>query len=250
MTTKWVPRSTLRTSRLVKDELMAIILDRGLQPGEPLPTEIELVKELGVSRNSVREALKALQALDIVEIRHGYGTYVGRLSLDPLADGLTFRTLQRMGTDLKALSDILEAREALEDGLIRRVAASIPEEDLAALDAVVASMDERAKAGHAFPDEDREFHDILYRSLGNTIVGQLLRAFWDVFHRVSNELGSADPDPVETARRHRAIVEAVRRREVGAAQQAMAEHFRNIDLQVTELAKGWRRGKGRRRRES
>ena len=74
---------------------MQLILDRRLRAGAPLPTEAELMEDLGVSRNSVREALKALQALDIVEIRHGYGTYVGQASLTPLIDGLTFRTLAR-----------------------------------------------------------------------------------------------------------------------------------------------------------
>lgn len=71
-----------RNSR-VQREVVQLILDRKLQPGAPLPTEAELMEDLGISRNSVREALKALQALDIVEIRHGYGTYVGRASLTP-----------------------------------------------------------------------------------------------------------------------------------------------------------------------
>jgi DNA-binding FadR family transcriptional regulator len=123
-------------SRAIQDELMELILERRLQPGDLLPTEPELVEELGVSRNSVREALKALQALDIVEIRHGHGTYVGRLSLDPLTNGLTFRTLQGIGRDVRAIGEILEVREVLEDGLIRRVADSIPDDDLEALGAV------------------------------------------------------------------------------------------------------------------
>jgi DNA-binding FadR family transcriptional regulator len=172
-------------SRAIQDELMDLILQRQLQPGDLLPTEPELVEELGVSRNSVREALKALQALDIVEIRHGYGTYVGRLSLDPLTNGLTFRTLQGIsGNDIRAIGEILEVREVLEDGLIRRVATSIPDEDLAALGDVVKAMTAKARAGETFPDEDREFHDILYRSLDNQFIGQLLRAFWTVFNRV------------------------------------------------------------------
>src|SRR5579875_1874705 len=132
-------------ARAIQDELMALILDRGLQPGDVLPTEPELIEELGVSRNSVREALKALQALDIVEIRHGYGTYVGHFSLDPLTNGLTFRTLQGIGRDVRAIVEILEVREALEDGLIRRVAPSIPDADLADLDRVVKAMADKAR---------------------------------------------------------------------------------------------------------
>jgi DNA-binding FadR family transcriptional regulator len=190
---------------------------------------------LGVSRNSIREALKALQALDIVEIRHGYGTYVGRLSLDPLADGLTFRALHDIGRDLRSMEEIVEVREALEGALIRRVAATIPEADLAALDDVTHRMHERATAGETFADDDREFHEVLYRSLDNALVTQLLRAFWDVFHRVNHRLGVTDPNPMQTVRRHRAIVTALRERDVERAERAMAEHFRNLDDRVAQL---------------
>jgi DNA-binding FadR family transcriptional regulator len=217
---------------------MQLILDRGLRSGDPLPTETDLMEELGVSRNSVREALKGLQALDIVEIRHGYGTYVGRLSLTPLADGLTFRTLQGSASDVRALSEILEVREVLEAGLIRRVAATIPDEDLAALDAVVRLMDARARTGETFADEDREFHEVLYRSLGNTLVPQLLGVFWNVFDRVSNIRGwNHDPSPIGTVRRHRAIVTALRGHDVEAAEEALARHFRSIDTRVERAAR-------------
>ncbi|OLF12407.1 GntR family transcriptional regulator [Actinophytocola xinjiangensis] len=222
-------------SRAIRDEITGLILSRGLKSGDPLPTETELVETLGVSRNSIREALKALQALDIVEIRHGYGTYVGRLSLDPLADGLTFRALHDIGRDLRSMEEILEVREALENALIRRVAASVPEEDLAALDEVTKRMSERAKSGETFAEEDREFHEVLYRSLNNALVTQLLRAFWDVFHRVNHRLGVTDPNPMQTVRRHRAIVTALRKHDVARAEVAMDEHFRNLDARVSQL---------------
>jgi DNA-binding FadR family transcriptional regulator len=228
-------RLTTRMNRAIRDEITGLILSRGLRSGDPLPTETELVEALGVSRNSIREALKALQALDIVEIRHGYGTYVGRLSLDPLADGLTFRALHDIGRDLRSMEEILEVREALEAALIRRVAATVPDEDLAALDEVTKRMAERAKSGDTFAEEDREFHEILYRSLNNALVTQLLRAFWDVFHRVNHRLGVTDPNPAQTVRRHRAIVTALRKRDVARAEHAMVEHFRNLDARVSQL---------------
>ncbi|MPZ82448.1 MAG: FCD domain-containing protein [Actinophytocola sp.] len=221
--------------RAIRDEITSLILSRGLTTGDPLPTETELAEALGVSRNSVREALKALQALDIVEIRHGYGTYVGRLSLDPLADGLTFRALHDIGHDLRSLDEILEVREALEGALIRRVAAVVPAADLDALEEVCRRMNERAKSGDTFAEEDREFHELLYRSLDNALVTQLLRAFWDVFHRVSHRLGGTDPNPAQTVRRHRAIVTALRKQDVDRAEKAMVAHFRNLDVRVAQL---------------
>ncbi|MCT2584879.1 FadR/GntR family transcriptional regulator [Actinophytocola gossypii] len=224
-------------SRAIRDEITGLILSRGLGPGDPVPTETELVDALGVSRNSVREALKALQALDIVEIRHGFGTYVGRLSLDPLADGLTFRALRDIGRDLRSLAEILEVREALENALIRRVAAEVPEADLATLDEIVRRMNERAESGGTFADEDREFHEVLYRSLNNSLVTQLLRAFWDVFHRVGHRL-DADPDPARTVRRHRAIVDALRERDPARAEVAMTAHFRDVNVRTARPRSG------------
>ncbi|GAB3880297.1 FadR/GntR family transcriptional regulator [Kibdelosporangium lantanae] len=221
------------------DEIAALILDCGLRSGDPLPTETELVESLGVSRNSVREALKALQALDIVEIRHGYGTYVGKLSLDPLADGLTFRVLHGMTEDMRAMQEILEVRSALEDSLVRRVAADgIPDGDVAELGAVVERMAALAAEGAEFAEEDREFHEVLYRSLDNALVTQLLRAFWNVFHRVNDRLGATTPDPAETVRRHRAIVAAVVARDVSGAERAMSEHFQDVVDQVERVARG------------
>jgi DNA-binding FadR family transcriptional regulator len=227
-----------RNSRIQR-EVVQLILDRRLQPGAPLPTEAELMEDLGISRNSVREALKALQALDIVEIRHGYGTYVGRASLTPLVDGLTFRTLTRHEDDADALAEILQVREVLEEGLIHRVSAILTEPELDRLEAVVARMEEAGRAGRPFPELDREFHELLYASLGNELVPQLLGAFWTVFHRVAGARGwTDDPTPGITVRRHRDIVTALRARDVAAAQRAMADHFRGIEARAAQESRG------------
>jgi DNA-binding GntR family transcriptional regulator len=76
---------------------------------------------------------------------------------------------------------------------------------------------------------------VLYRSLNNALVTQLLRAFWDVFHRVNHRLGVTDPDPAQTVRRHRAIVTALRKRDVTRAERAMVEHFRNLDARIEQI---------------
>ncbi|MEU5958537.1 FadR/GntR family transcriptional regulator [Streptomyces sp. NPDC047525] len=237
-----MPQEPVRERRVgsqVQRSVMQLILDRRLRPGALLPTEAELMEELGVSRNSVREALKALQALDIVEIRHGYGTYVGQASLTPLADGLTFRTLVQLADDTHALGEILQVREVLEEGLVRRVAVLLTDEELSQLEALVRKMEEAADAGGAFPELDREFHETLYRSLGNELVPQLLGAFWNVFNRVAGVRGWArDPAPDVTVRRHRDIVTALRARDVEGAQRAMADHFRGIEARSGQESRG------------
>lgn len=232
---------TRRVSSQIQREVMQLILDRKLRAGAPLPTEAELMGALGVSRNSVREALKALQALDIVEIRHGYGTYVGQASLTPLVDGLTFRTLAQQGDDggALALGDILQVREVLEVGLIRRVAGVLSDAELDRLEGVVTRMEEAGRAGLPFPELDREFHELMYASLGNALVPQLLGAFWTVYRRVAGAQGwTDDPTPDVTVRRHRDIVVALRARDVEGAQRAMAVHFRGIEARAAQESRG------------
>ncbi|MBZ3900651.1 MULTISPECIES: FadR/GntR family transcriptional regulator [Streptomyces] len=232
-------RPERRVSSQIQDEVMRLILDRGLQAGAPLPTETELMEDLGVSRNSVREALKALQALDIVDIRHGYGTYVGEASLTPLVDGLTFRALARPDGDTAALAEILQIREILEDGLVRRVAATLTDEELDGLAAVVDRMEAAQRAGDPVAELDRDFHELLYASLGNTLVPQLLGAFWTVFLRVAGARGwTDDPTPELTIRRHRDIVAALRARDVEGAQRAMSDHFRGIETRAAQASRG------------
>src|SRR5690606_15222188 len=75
-------RGPMRRSETA-DRIRELILTRELRTGDPLPTEAELCDALDVSRSSVREAIRSLATLDIVEVRHGHGTFVGKMSLDP-----------------------------------------------------------------------------------------------------------------------------------------------------------------------
>ena len=77
--------------RALQSDILELILERDLVPGDPLPTENELTAALGVGRNTLRESLKALQALGVIEIRHGFGMFVAPSNFDALTDGLTFR---------------------------------------------------------------------------------------------------------------------------------------------------------------
>src|SRR3954451_19377615 len=135
-------------ARDLQERIKKLIIDRRLPSGAPLPTEPELMEFLGASRNSVREALKALQAMGIVEIRHGFGTYVGAMSLTPMIEGLTFRTVAGHYRGEDSLLQLLELREAVETGLIGRLVAGTNRgTDLAELEDLVGEMGKEARAG-------------------------------------------------------------------------------------------------------
>jgi DNA-binding FadR family transcriptional regulator len=230
-----VPVSRRRLSRSVEVQqaVKDIIHARGLAAGDPLPTESELMDELGIGRNSVREALKALQAVGIVDIRHGFGMFVGRMSLNGLVDELAFHSRITLQDSRNHLGYLIEIREVLECGLVQRLV-----DDNLGTDAVaevMAQMEAEAAAGEVSPETDRLFHDVLYRPLGNPLVGQLLGAFWDVYHRLRDDLGRPDETPADVARRHRDIYAAVVAGDRDAAATAMRAHFDGVRVRLTRL---------------
>ena len=102
------------TGNVAVERIQELILAEGLTPGDPMPTESALCEQLAISRSSVREAMRTLASLDIVEVRHGHGTFVGQLSLSPLVDGLLFRARMDDGNDLRALREVVELRIAID----------------------------------------------------------------------------------------------------------------------------------------
>lgn len=212
----------------VQAQIKRLILEQKLVPGDPLPTEAELVDILDVSRNSVREALKALQAMRIVEIRHGFGTYVGTLTLDPFVEGVAFRAAVRHHQGEASLYELMEVREALEAGLVGQVARTLPAEDLAVLKGLVGRMEAEAATGRVDPGTDRAFHLALYRSLGNHLLSEVLDAFWEALRRVRDDLDDDRPEPEVTWRQHHDIVTALEAGDGERAVEAMHRHFDGI----------------------
>ncbi|MCU4183335.1 FCD domain-containing protein [Acidiferrimicrobium sp. IK] len=225
-------RRSRQAQQAIQDRIKDWILDHGLYSGDPMPTEWELIEHLNVSRNSTREALKALQALGIVEIRHGFGTYVGDCSLEPFADALIFRGRMSMRGDRHELREILDLRRALEAGLMNLLIDTIDEEALTRLRARLHDLEACAGKGEAGDAADRAFHDELYGTMGNQLMSQLLRVFWDVYHDLSHELPPVEENRDNIVAVHRAIYEAVAARDAAQAMSAVKEHFAGIQLRL------------------
>ncbi|MFB9902814.1 FadR/GntR family transcriptional regulator [Allokutzneria oryzae] len=213
----------------LQDRIVDLILDRGLAPGESMPTEPVLMDELGASRNSVREALRALHTLGIVDIRHGYGTFVGAAPITAFTPGLLFQARQSLGKDASVLADLVEIRRILETDLIGKVVPLADEDFLAELDGLTARMESGEK------DADERFHQTLYRPVGNDFALQLIALFWTVYHRLEAEIEPPGKAAEEIGHGHGEIVAALRTGDPAAARAAMTEHFADIETRVATL---------------
>lgn len=208
----------------VQESLKDYIDDNGLAAGSALPPESELAHQLGVSRNSVREAIKALESVGILETRRGIGIFVSDFSFAPLLDNLAFG----MRGTLEDIGDLLEIRSALEGALIAKTVRLISDEDVAELRAVTDRMRLKAEQGQGFAEEDQQFHQLLFRCQGNRMLTKLIDIFWQAFYKASNFVNLDNVDPVSTWRDHQAIVDAIAARDAEAARERLHHHYYGI----------------------
>jgi DNA-binding FadR family transcriptional regulator len=217
----------------VQEEIKSYILDNSLLPGDSLPPETELVELLGVSRNSIREAVKSLETLGILEARPGAGLFVRSFSFDPLLEHLRYGIM----FDLKQLTDILEVRFHIEHGMIDRAVEAVTPAQVAKLREILNRMRLAAEQGRYSAEEDRSFHHVLWANVDNTTVGKILDVFWMVFRQAQERASLPEPaNPLDTYQRHVAIVEALEQRDYEVARTAMKDHYTGIQNRLRQLA--------------
>ena len=213
---------SLQTAAAIKE----LIIARNLHPGDPMPTEAELVESLGVSRSNLREAVRTLVALDILEVRHGTGTFVGQLTLRPLVEGMVFRSLLMPGEDLTMLREVVEVRRGLDQSLAPQIIEHLTGRPDPALRRCVDQILALSKAGKTFPTPDRQFHLLLAQQLGNALYGQLVAAFWDIHQTMAPRLGVPTPrDLADTAAAHANVLDAALAGDLPRYLQAVDDHY-------------------------
>ncbi|MFC0526104.1 FadR/GntR family transcriptional regulator [Phytohabitans kaempferiae] len=208
--------------RDAQDKLRTYIVDNRLVAGDRLPPEEELAATFGLSRLSLREAVKGLETIGVLRTVHGEGTFVEPFSFKPIIENLPY-AFQLQHRDLR---NLLELRAGLEEGLILRASEWIRRRDLADLRRLAESMARAKPGGPELADLDRQFHRRLYEPLDNALVTQMIDLFWEIFHRLRTAETSASPDGPAIAEVHLDIVEALTKQE--GVVEAMIRHFDDI----------------------
>lgn len=222
------------STRIVISRLLDYIRTQGLEPGDLLPPEHVLMDSLHVSRSTLREAVRELRALHILEVRHGTGTFVSTASLDFLSEALIFRT-QAPGSDvIQGLIELVDVRAMLEVGLASKIVGRLSSDQIARLYEVAARMERNEDNTQA----DREFHSILYENVNNEVAIQLINTFWDASAEIKIALPDAQNHIIAPRDLHEGIIEAYSGTDIQAGRKAMADHFHYIKESLYRTASG------------
>ncbi|WP_030664186.1 FadR/GntR family transcriptional regulator [Streptomyces rimosus] len=197
-----------------------------LEPGQRLPTERNLAERLGISRSSMREAVRALTVLGVLEARHGSGVYVTQLEVGDLLE--TFGLVAEV-SPRERLVELLEVRRILESAATAQAAARITEDQLAAVAGHLAVMNEATEA-EEFIAADMAFHRTIARSAGNKSLAAIIDQLSSPTFRTRVRRGHQDAAALAQAREdHRRIYHALKARDPEAARTAAAAHVRVVE---------------------
>ncbi|WP_404457976.1 FadR/GntR family transcriptional regulator [Oceanobacillus kapialis] len=217
---KSIKKNTL--SNLVMDEIIKLLIDGKIRPGDKLPSEHELMDMLYVSRAVLREALSALETLGILKRKSREGTYISeKIGSRP------FRLMLALSSD--DIETIIETRMAQELGFVTLAAEKITEEELLQLETTIYNM--RNNIGN-YDEMDKEFHNIITSSVMNNVTSGIIEPLMDFFYKVYYTISKEHRNIDITIQQHQAIYEALKKKDPFAAHHAMYIHLDHVRKRV------------------
>jgi len=222
-----IPRNRVYTE--VARQLQDRIVNK-LKPGDMLPPERELIKTFGVSRGSIRDAIRSLEALGLLEPRQGVGTVVRDLSSDSVVTPVANVLLQKR----KLISELLDVRMIIEPPLARRAALHATAEQIGELEAILSRQAEKLQADEPATEEDSTFHYTIALAADNSVMLKLVHVLMDLLRETRERSLQVGARRRKSLAGHRRILAALKRRDAAGAEAAMRGHLSEIENVVLQ----------------
>jgi GntR family transcriptional repressor for pyruvate dehydrogenase complex len=214
-----------RVSEEIIEQVRDLIVSGRLQPGDRLPAERELALMLRVGRSAVREAIRAMESLGIVEARAGEGTFVAVPTERHGRDPLTASLYQTWSTQRK----LFEVRRVLEPGLASLAARRASTEQIGKLRAVLGEQEAQVQRGETGVEEDTAFHFLIAEATGNEVLLRIVDSLMDLLRKTREASLQHDTRPARSLKQHQTVLEAIEARDPAAAERRMREHIREVE---------------------
>lgn len=216
------PMTRTTVTDQVLDQIGGLILNQEIKPGEKLPTERDLAARLGTTRARVREALRALALIGLIETRQGDGTYVTRSNMPVEAFNLMFFR------ELTQYDNLYEAREMLEPSLYALAAVRLTDQDLAELERTMDECEailQDAGSAESFLERINHYDEIVIHSTRNGVIEQLMAAFHSMSRNLYLKLVQEPTGMTNSLEHRRKIVRALRTRDAEVVKKAVLRHI-------------------------
>jgi GntR family transcriptional repressor for pyruvate dehydrogenase complex len=198
-----------------------------LKPGDLLPPERELVQMLGVSRGSVRDAIRSLETMGLLEPRQGIGTVVcdpAAAKADPLATALLEKR--------KMIAELLDVRNMIEPPVARRAALHATREEIADMEAILARQEAKVRQGDLGIEEDSEFHYSIALASDNSVILKVVDVLMDLLRETRERSLQLGGRQEKSLAGHYRILSALKQGDAAAAEAAMRRHLQEIEAVV------------------
>jgi GntR family transcriptional repressor for pyruvate dehydrogenase complex len=195
-----------------------------LKPGDLLPPERELVQMLGVSRSSVRDAIRTLELKGLLEPRQGIGTVVRSPSATP-ANPLATALLEKR----KMVAELLDVRKMIEPPLAGRAALHASRDEIADMENILVRHEAKVRRGELGIEEDSEFHYSIALASNNSAILKVVDVLMDLLRETRERSLQVEGRQEKSLAGHRRILAALKRGDAAAAEAAMRRHLQEME---------------------
>ena len=200
------------------------LIIKKLKPGDKLPSERELAEMLQVSRSSIRDAIRGLELVGLVEPRQGAGTIVrepSQSSLNPFGNALERRQ--------ELVGELIDFRKMLEPPLAARAATNATPEEISEMEEILQRQEDKQNRGEAAIAEDAEFHYSVALASGNSVVLKVLDILMDLLRDTRERSLQVEGRAQKSLAGHRRILAAIKRHDAESAKSAMRRHIEDVE---------------------
>jgi len=227
------PVQKTRVSEDIIDQIRDLITSGRLKPGDRLPAERELAQTFSVSRSAVREAMRAMESLGVIEARAGEGTFMATTAGGPKRDVFTATLFQAWDTQHK----LFEVRRVIEPDLAALAARRATADQIEKLRATLSEQEAEVQRGGTGVKQDSAFHFLMAEATGNEILVRIMDSLMDLLLKTREESLQHDKRPARSLKQHRAMLRAIEARNPRAAERLMYQHIAEIEELVFSQGK-------------
>ncbi len=230
---KWPDVEPIKSTRIYEEivrQIKGMISEGKLKSGDRLPPERELAEQFKVSRTSVREAIRALGGLGLIEIRPGDGTFVREVSIESLVEPLALVILNQR----EAVTELFEARRLLEPAIAGLAARRATAEEIQEMERILDEQAKEVAESRTGVVQDAAFHAAIAGSAHNRAITRIVHALMDLLTQSREGSLQAPGRPRRSYQDHLRILKAIQRRDEAAAHKAMLDHLIAVESLLAE----------------